>query len=116
MDISNNTDFTKLTDAELLRFKEKWAITLDSEIYKKIVDEICRRQSVKEKKHDETQQKNEKTQRDIVIMTGVIIILTIIILGFTVAQYYKSPVINHIPTDNKPIKEAKEPQSKASNK
>ena len=74
MDISENTDFTKLPEAELLLIKEKWAITLDSKIYKKTIDEICRRQQVKEEEIYKTQQQNKKTQRKIKIMTFVIMI------------------------------------------
>ena len=93
MDISESTDFTKLSDAELLLIKAKWAIVLDSKIYMKTINEICRRQRVKEEEIYKTQQKNEKTQTKIKIIAFVTMILTIIILLFTIAQFYKSPII-----------------------
>lgn len=109
MNISESTDFTKLTDAELLLIKDKWAIVLDSVIYKKTINEMCRRQQVKENEIYKTHQKNEKTQRKIKIMTFVIMIFTAIILVFAIAQFIKTPTINHSLTYEKPPTHSEKP-------
>lgn len=88
-DININTDFTKLSHAELIQIKEKWDPV--SKVYLLVMDELHRRNQMEKKENKQAQQKNEKTQRDIKIMTAIIMAITIIILVFTVAQYFKAP-------------------------
>lgn len=87
--INVNTDFTKLTEAELIQIREKWDPV--SQVYLLVVSELHRRQQIDKEKTEQTQQKNEKTQRDIKVMTAIIMALTIIILIFTVALFFKTP-------------------------
>ena len=88
-DIGINTDFKKLTHAELIQIKEKWDPV--SQVYLFVVAELHRRDQMEKEESKQAQQKSEKTQRDIKIMTAIIMALTIIILVFTVALYLKAP-------------------------
>ena len=88
-DININTDFTKLTNAELIQIKEKWDPV--SQVYLLVVTELHQREQMEKEENKKAQQKNEKTQSDIKIMTAIIMVLTIIILVFTIAQFFKTP-------------------------
>lgn len=90
MDINPDTDFTKFTDAELIQIKTKWDPA--SRVFLKVVNELCRRQTIKEQKQAQYRQQNGKTQRHIKIMTAIILGATIIILFFTVADFLKEKI------------------------
>ena len=81
VDFNENTDFTKLTDAEL-RLAEKKFLPY-TQVYLNAVEEICRRER-------KTIKKTEKTQSSIRLMTFIILIFTAIMLYFTGATYFKS--------------------------
>lgn len=107
MDINLDTDFTKLTDAELIQIKAKWDPV--SKVYLKAVNELCSRQAIKEQKQEQYHQQNGKTQRNIKIMTAIILGATIVILFFTVADFLKKSVVIERTTNDKPIDHSNEP-------
>ena len=74
-DVTVNTDFTKLTDAELIQIEKKWEPV--SQVYLKTVNERCRRQTIKE-------QKNNRSQNIIITITilGLIVAVITLILSF----------------------------------
>lgn len=88
INLKNNKDSKLLTDAEL-----RCRIKLNKNTHPKLlledIEELSRRQTAKEENIEQYQQHNIKTQRNIKIMTAIILIATIIILFFTVADYFK---------------------------
>lgn len=54
-----------------------------------VFKEIHRRQEIKEKQNQKEQQEIKNDQRQIKILTAIILAFTVVILGYTIAQFYK---------------------------
>lgn len=76
-DITTNTDFAKLTDAELIQIIKKWDPV--SDVYLKAVSERHHRHEIKE-------QKTNKTQIVIIVITALGLTVSIISL---ILSFYK---------------------------
>lgn len=77
-DITTNTDFTKLTDAELIQIIKKWDPV--SDVYLEAVSEQNRRREIKEQKINRTQ---------IVIIVIAALGLTVSIISLLLSFYKK---------------------------
>ncbi len=82
MDINLDTDFTKLTDAELIQIKARWDPV--SQVYLKTINELYHRQAIKEQKQEIREQENLKIQKETkriafwgLMLTFLIAILTV---------------------------------------
>lgn len=113
-DFDEKMDFSKLSNAEL-RLAEKQYETY-TPVYLKAVDELCNREAAINKKHDNASKKSEKTQRQIKIMTFVILIFTGVMLYFTAATYQVSTVSNKVNAHVEPESDSPNKQQLTNNK
>ena len=87
MDDETDKFYKELSDEVLRSRLEQYPAT--SPDYMNALTETLRREKIKEEENKKEQAEIKNDQRQIKYMTAVILVLTVILLGYAVAQYFK---------------------------